>query len=179
MDSVTDAKLQILDEEIQTLKNHVSNLVKERDADIEKIIGKCDAECDPIYTRIAVAMKKMEDIVVPILSKPETLEFDNWETITEKDLKTLTQNQLEFLVWKRTGRKDSTRYGVFEGGFIYERTLEERKAAALIYLSNNETNCRYCHSVSHEKEKCPKLANKVCGLCKMQGHTSKRCKRKI
>jgi hypothetical protein len=168
-----------LEQNIKLLKQHIEVLTKERDEELNKIVEKYHASCEPIYTEIAVTMKKIEDIIFPILSNPETLEFDGWEQVTSFGLDKLTHEQLEFLVWKKLGRKDTTKFCLSEHNLIYERTLEERKAAALKYLCQENESCRYCHSVTHTKGNCPKLANKVCGICNKQGHTTKRCKRNI
>lgn len=114
---------------------------------------------NPLYTKIAIEMKKMEDLMFPILSCPEKLDFEEYEKIRQGDLPSLTHEQLEFLVWKKTGKKDLTKY--WENTIVdekIERTLEERRLAAVNILYKGA--CRYCHVVTHSKETCPSLERK-------------------
>lgn len=60
------------------------------------------------------------------------------------------------------------------------QNTENIRKTMIEYLkcSDSSMNCRYCHSDSHVKDKCPKLLSKKCYVCGEHGHDLYHCKTK-
>jgi hypothetical protein len=166
-------------ERLTALEQQKAQLWTEEKKMIDKIREEYSAQSKTIYDEMAIQRKTLDSIVTPIISKPEELEFEGWQKITVKQLSGLTHEQLEFLVWKKTGKVDMTKFGTHrtEHRQSYERSLDERKEAAISYLYHDV--CSYCHIVTHTKETCSSLLQKTCTACKESGHTIKYCRKQV
>lgn len=106
----------------------------------------------------------------------ESLRFDSYQTITVKELSALTIPQLTYLVYKYHGYDTKDKHSRYRDpttlgrGYLSDVDFKERLITKL-----TDEHCRYCKSLTHLKDKCPRLLVKVCDACSRQGHSVDKC----
>ena len=161
------------EERLYALEKEQKRLLNEKDEEVKKIDAKYNEKLDPVYNDISRLDEQLGSIIIFKLSKPEELEFEGWEKVTQKEVNHLTLEQIEFLVWKRSDKVDLLKMGVrwteYEYRETYERSLKERKEMGIQYLL--DLPCRYCHLVTHGTANCMMM----CPSCNSPGHSAEYC----
>ena len=118
-----------------------------------------------------------EQISIAKYVELESNYFPGWRKITTNELNSLTDDQLDFLVYKRSGEYNriNSHYveSVEDEKYIIHKLPKEMRTDYIRYL--NTRNCYYCHRVSHSKAECRVLKSTRCQNCKTYGHTTGRC----
>lgn len=98
---------------------------------------------------------------------------DNWEDVKVTDLEKHTVFQLKFLYYMRTG--DILQPLRYSGERVHRYLMDEADYKGYHIYELTKLQCKYCHSISHEKEGCPILLAKKCMACGKHGHDQTHC----
>lgn len=160
-----------IEDRVASLNEEKERLWAEREKEIEEVEARSNEKLGPVVDEIVTLNEKLKDIVTSKLARPEELEFDGWDKVTEKMAYHLTFEQIVFLVWKRSGKVDVLRTDVHGTEYrpSHEPTLEKIKEVGIRYLQSNP--CRYCHLVTHGDANCMM----VCETCNNPGHSFRYC----
>jgi hypothetical protein len=152
---------QEIKEKITNIIEEIKRLWTEHKDECAKLEKQLRLKLDPLYAECGALNKELYDLVSPILSKPEELEFDGWRDVTSETLPSLTHEQLEFLVWKKIGKCDMTKIGTNRNEYktTYVRSLDERKTVAEQFLRSHA--CQRCDVVTHDTESCQQVVTEI------------------
>ena len=166
-----DAKIDPVKRSADVKKKEIE---REMNAEITKIHKEFEQDITEGSKNVQRLKKERAAIIMKTLSEPEKLVWEGWEGTMVRNLFSLSTEQIEFLVWKRTGKKDSfCHYQTYGNTEPRQRSLSQRRNAGIQYLKRN--SCRFCHNIFHEICECPTLKAIQCENCKKCGHTTKRC----
>lgn len=164
------------------LSDPINKMAAERIAEIEKWrdeqLAAVHSHFEPEITRGSEIVQNLKNeqfkLITETLAEPEKFVLNGCEKVTCQELNEMTLEQIEALVWKRSGKKELFRYYKAPDGVKpKQRSLQERRKAGIQYLKYN--SCRFCHDISHGLPECPTLKAIQCGSCGQYGHTTKRC----
>jgi hypothetical protein len=152
----------------------IAEIERWRDEQLAKVTGLFESEIIKGSQTVQNLKRDQFLLVTEILAEPEKLALDGCEKITTRELNRMNVEQIEALVWKRSGKKELFRYYKTPTGVKpKQRSLQERRKAGIQYLKYN--SCRFCHDISHQLAECPTLKAIQCATCGQHGHTTKRC----